>query len=101
MSKYCDYVALFIEKVAEEEDVISNILETAKDTMDKDDLLRIGILPIQHADFRFGGYRINILKDIIEDVVEEMCGWDDLLDMDTQMEIYLTFVLKNLSSILD
>ena len=81
------------------------ILSRVKETMDRDDIRKLGILPIhyprtywyeefgigiQGCDYSAGGVQLEQLKEIIEDVLDE----DDMYDED--MDKYIDEVLDNL-----
>ena len=83
-----------------EEDV-EKILSKVKETMDRDDIRKLGILPIHYprtiwdeefgigiegCDYSAGGVQLEQLKEIIEDV----------LDSDYGLEEYIDEVLDNL-----
>ena len=83
-----------------EEDV-EKILSKVKETMDRDDIRKLGILPIHYprticykecgiriegCDYSAGGVQLEQLKEIIEDV----------LDSDYGLEKYIDEVLDNL-----
>ena len=83
-----------------EEDV-EKILSKVKETMDRDDIRKLGILPIhdprticyeefgiriEGCDYSAGGVQLEQLKEIIEDV----------LDSDYGLEKYIDEVLDNL-----
>ena len=83
-----------------EEDV-EKILSKVKETMDRDDIRKLGILPIhcprtiwyeefgigiEGCDYSAGGVQLEQLKEIIEDV----------LDSDYGLEEYIDEVLDNL-----
>jgi len=84
---------------------VEMILSRVKETMDRDDIRKLGILPIhyprtywyeefgigiQGCDYSAGGVQLEQLKEIIEDVLDE----DDMYDED--MDKYIDEVLDNL-----
>ena len=84
---------------------VEMILSRVKETMDRDDIRKLGILPIhyprtywyeefgigiQGCDYSAGGIQLEQLKEIIEDVLDE----DDMYDDD--MDKYIDEVLDNL-----
>lgn len=84
---------------------VEMILSRVKETMDRDDIRKLGILPIhyprtywyeefgigiQGCDYSAGGVQLEQLKEIIEDVLDE----DDMYDDD--MDKYIDEVLDNL-----
>ena len=84
---------------------VEMILSRVKETMDRDDIRKLGILPIhypktfwyeeygigiQGCDYSAGGVQLEQLKQIIEDVLDE----DDMYDED--MDKYIDEVLDNL-----
>ena len=84
---------------------VEMILFRVKETMDRDDIRKLGILPIhyprtywyeefgigiQGCDYSAGGVQLEQLKEIIEDVLDE----DDMYDDD--MDKYIDEVLDNL-----
>ena len=84
---------------------VEMILSKVKETMDRDDIRKLGILPIhyprtywyeefgigiQGCDYSAGGVQLEQLKEIIEDVLDE----DDMYDED--MDKYIDEVLDNL-----
>ena len=83
------------------EEDIEKILSKVKETMDRDDIRKLGILPIHYprtiwyeefgigiegCDYSAGGVQLEQLKEIIEDV----------LDSDYGVEEYIDEVLDNL-----
>ncbi len=84
---------------------VEMILFRVKETMDRDDIRKLGILPIhyprtfwyeeygigiQGCDYSAGGVQLEQLKEIIEDVLDK----DDVYDDD--MDKYIYEVLDNL-----
>lgn len=80
---------------------VEKILSKVKETMDRDDIRKLGILPIHYprtiwyeefgigiegCDYSAGGVQLEQLKEIIEDV----------LDSDYGLEEYIDEVLDNL-----
>ena len=80
---------------------VEKILSKVKETMDRDDIRKLGILPIHYprtiwyeefgigiegCDYSAGGVQLEQLKEIIEDV----------LDSDYGLEKYIDEVLDNL-----
>ena len=86
-----------------EEDV-EKILSKVKETMDRDDIRKLGILPIHYprticyeecgiriegCDYSAGGVQLEQLKEIIEDVLDYYVDEED-------MDKYIDEVLDNL-----
>ena len=87
------------------EEEIEMILSKVKETMDRDDIRKLGILPIhyprtywyeefgigiQGCDYSAGGIQLEQLKEIIEDVLDDYDMYEE--DMDK----YIDEVLDNL-----
>ncbi len=81
---------------------VEMILSRVKETMDRDDIRKLGILPIYSmfyscdgriingCDYSAGGVQLEQLKEIIKDVLDV----DDMYDED--MDKYIDEVLDNL-----
>lgn len=84
---------------------VEKILSKVKETMDRDDIRKLGILPIhyprtywdekfgigiQGCDYSAGGIQLEQLKEIIEDVLDDYDMYEE--DMDK----YIDEVLDNL-----
>lgn len=84
---------------------VEKILSKVKETMDRDDIRKLGILPIhyprtywyeefgigiQGCDYSAGGIQLEQLKEIIEDVLDD----NDMYEED--MDKYIDEVLDNL-----
>lgn len=84
---------------------VEKILSKVKETMDRDDIRKLGILPIHYprtywyeqfgigidgCDYSAGGVQLEQLKEIIEEVLDE----DDMAEDD--MDVYIDEVLDNL-----
>ena len=84
---------------------VEKILSKVKETMDRDDIRKLGILPIhyprtywyeefgigiQGCDYSAGGIQLQQLKEIIEDVLDDYDMYEE--DMDK----YIDEVLDNL-----
>jgi len=84
---------------------VEKILSKVKETMDRDDIRKLGILPIhyprtywdeefgigiQGCDYSAGGIQLEQLKEIIEDVLDN----NDMYEED--MDKYIDEVLDNL-----
>lgn len=84
---------------------VEKILSKVKETMDRDDIRKLGILPIhyprtiwyeefgigiQGCDYSAGGIQLEQLKEIIEDVLDD----NDMYEED--MNKYIDEVLDNL-----
>ena len=84
---------------------VEKILSKVKETMDRDDIRKLGILPIHYprtiwyeefgigiegCDYSAGGVQLEQLKEIIEDVLDDYDMYEE--DMDK----YIDEVLDNL-----
>ena len=86
------------------EEEVEKILSKVKETMDRDDIRKLGILPIHYprticyeefgiriegCDYSAGGVQLEQLKEIIEDVLDYYVDEED-------MDKYIDEVLDNL-----